>query len=106
MIRRREGQFGIMDREIAALEVEQAARTAEIVQQMAIDMEQVGIVADMGDNMLVPDFGQQRSGGFFQGIFSVWLLRPAARATTRRFARLAIQAPAFAISKHGRPLFG
>ena len=45
MVRRREGQFRIMDRQIAALEIEQAARAAEIVQQMAIDVEQIGIVA-------------------------------------------------------------
>ena len=45
VVRRREGQFGIVDRELAALEVEQPARAAEIVQQMAIDMEKIGIVA-------------------------------------------------------------
>ena len=90
VVRRREGQFGIMNRKVAALEVEQAARAAEIVQQMAIDMEQIGIVADMGDDMLVPDFGQHRTAGFFQGSFSLWLLRPAACTATRRFTRLAI----------------
>ncbi len=78
MVRGRESQFGVMNPEVAALEVEQAARAAEIVQQMAIDMEQIGVVADMGDDMLVPDLGQHRTAGFFQGIFSVWLLRPAA----------------------------
>ena len=55
-----------MDRQVAALEIDQAARTAEIVQQMTIDMEQIGIVADAGDDMLVPDFGQQRSAVLFQ----------------------------------------
>ena len=43
-----------MDAKLPALEVEQAARSAEIVQQMTIDMEQIGIVADPGDDMLVP----------------------------------------------------
>ena len=46
VVRRREGQFRIVDGEVAALEVEQAARAAEIVQQMTIDMQQIGIVAD------------------------------------------------------------
>jgi hypothetical protein len=28
---------------------------------MAIDMKQIGIIADLRDDMLVPDFGQQRA---------------------------------------------
>jgi hypothetical protein len=31
------------------------------MQQMAIDMKQIGIIADLRDDMLVPDFGQQRA---------------------------------------------
>jgi len=38
VIGRRERQFRIVDRQITALEIEQAARAAEIVQQMTIDM--------------------------------------------------------------------
>jgi hypothetical protein len=30
---------------------------------MTIDMKQIGVVADATDNVLVPDFGQHRSGG-------------------------------------------
>jgi len=40
--------------EAAFLEVKQSARTAEIVQQMAVDVEQIGVVAEIGDDVLVP----------------------------------------------------
>jgi hypothetical protein len=33
---------------------------------MTIDMEEIGIIADMRDDVLVPDFGQQRTAGLFQ----------------------------------------
>jgi len=55
---------------VAPLEVEQTAGTAEIVQQMAVDMEQIGIVPEMGDHVLVPDLGQQRAAGLLQGACS------------------------------------
>jgi hypothetical protein len=55
-----------MHRKVAALEVEQAARAAEIVQQMTIDVEEIGITADMRDDVLVPDLGQQRAAGLLQ----------------------------------------
>ncbi|MHC2864677.1 hypothetical protein ACVIYH_005755 [Bradyrhizobium diazoefficiens] len=61
MIGRGKSQLGIVDREVAALEVDQPAGAAEIVQQMTIHMKQIGVIADMGDDMLVPDFGQQRA---------------------------------------------
>ena len=67
MVGRRKGQLGIVDREAAALEIEQPARAAEIMQQMAIDMEQIGILAQSRDDMLVPDLGQHRAAGSFQG---------------------------------------
>jgi hypothetical protein len=57
MVRCRECQFGIVHRKIAALEVEQAARPAEIMQQMTIDMEQIGIIANSRNDVLVPYFG-------------------------------------------------
>jgi hypothetical protein len=63
MIRRRKRQFRIVHRQIAALEIEQAARTAKVVQQMTVDMKQIGIVADATDHVLVPDLGQQGSAG-------------------------------------------
>ena len=46
----------------AALQVEQPARAAEVVQQMPVDMQQVGIVAEVGDHVGVPDLGKQRAG--------------------------------------------
>ena len=46
MIRRREGQFRTVDGQIAAFQIEQAARAAEIVQQMAVDMQKVCIIAE------------------------------------------------------------
>ena len=67
MVRRRKGQLGIMDGKPATLDVEQPARTAEIVQQMAIDMEEIRILAQTRDDMLVPDLGQHGAAGFFQG---------------------------------------
>jgi hypothetical protein len=47
-----------MNTKVAAFQIEQATRAAEIVQQMAIDMEQIGIIANAGDDVLVPDFGK------------------------------------------------
>jgi hypothetical protein len=71
VVRRRKGQFRIMDAKTAAFEIEQATRPAEIVEQMTIDMEKIGITADFGDDVLVPDFGQQRPSGLFQGMSSL-----------------------------------
>src|SRR5262249_26289487 len=73
MIRRGEGQFRIVDRKLAVFEIKQAARPAEVVQQMAIDMEKVCIIADAGDDMLVPNLGQhgpakRGSTTCFQGV--------------------------------------
>ena len=56
-----------MDRKSPALDVEQPARTAEVMQQVAIDMEEIGILAQACDNMLVPYLGQHGAAGFFQG---------------------------------------
>jgi hypothetical protein len=67
MVWRRKGQLGVMDRKPPALYIEQPARTAEVVQQMAIDMEQIRILAQTRDDMLVPYFGQHGAAGFFQG---------------------------------------
>jgi hypothetical protein len=73
-----------MDCQLAALEIKQPARTAEIVQQMAIDMEEIGIVADPGNDMLIPNLGQQRTTALFQqpvlpfGLSAGDFCRPAA----------------------------
>ena len=63
VIGRRKGQLGIVDRKPTALDVEQAARAAEIVQQMPIDMEKIGILTQSCDDMLVPDLGQHGAAG-------------------------------------------
>jgi hypothetical protein len=33
---------------------------------MTIDVEEIGIIADMRDDVLVPDFGEQCTAGLFQ----------------------------------------
>ena len=68
MIRRGKGQFGIVNGELAALEVEQSTGAAEVVQQMPVDMEKVCIIADAGDDMLVPNFGQHGPAESFQAL--------------------------------------
>jgi hypothetical protein len=55
-----------VDRKVSALEVEQAARTAKIVQQMTIDVKEVSILADASNDMLVPDFFQHSPAAPFQ----------------------------------------
>ena len=72
VVRGRERQFWIVNRQTTALEIEQTARPAEIVQQMTIDMKEVGIIADLSDDMLVPDLGQQRTAGLFQSMSSLF----------------------------------
>jgi hypothetical protein len=42
------------------------------VQQMTIDMKEVGIIADSSDDMLVPDLGQHRTAGLFQSMSSLF----------------------------------
>jgi len=73
MVGGRKGQFGIMDLEALALEVEQAARATEIVQEVAVDMQEIGVVADARDDMLVPDLGQHRATGLLQRLPSLQL---------------------------------
>src|SRR5262249_18039050 len=67
MVRRSESQLGIVNGQSAALDIEQPARAAEIVQQMTIAMEEIGILAQTRDDMLIPDLGQHGAAGFFQG---------------------------------------
>jgi hypothetical protein len=37
------------------------------VQQMTVDMEQIGIIAKSRDNVLVPDLRQHGTAGAYQG---------------------------------------
>jgi hypothetical protein len=106
VVRRREGQFRIMDGKVAALKIQEAARTAEIVQQMAIDMEEIGIITDMRDDVLIPDFGQQRTAGLFQ--WPVLLLAFLADGIRRRppLCTACYSGLSLAVSKHSRPLVG
>ncbi len=96
-----------MDLEVAAFEIEQAARSTEIVQQMAIDMKEIGVIAEMGNDVLVPDLGQHRAAGVFQ-----WPILPLASQASGIRRRqpfsygLLLQAGAFPTSKHSRPHFG
>ena len=55
-----------MNFEATVLDVEQPAGAAEIVQQVTIDVEKIGILTDTGNDMLVPDLGQQCATGHFQ----------------------------------------
>jgi hypothetical protein len=64
-------------------------------------VEKIGFVTDMSNDVLVPDFSQQRTAGLFQGRSSLWLLWPAASTANRRFARLAIQS----VPKPWSPLY-
>ncbi len=66
MIRRRESEPRIVDLEATALEIEQSTRTAEIMQQMTIDMEEISVFAHLRNDMLVPNLGQQRTTGHAQ----------------------------------------
>ena len=64
-----------MNFQAAALEIKQAPRAAEIMQQMAIDVKEIGILAHASDDMLVPDLGQQSCGQAFPRQSSLWLLK-------------------------------
>src|ERR1700760_421553 len=57
MIRGRESQLGIVNFQAATLEIKQPPRAAEIMQQMAIDVKEVGVLTHTSDDMLVPDLG-------------------------------------------------
>jgi hypothetical protein len=54
-------------------------------------MQEIGVFAHSGDDMLVPYLGQQRTAGHSQIVLPLWLLRPAALAANRRFARLLLR---------------
>jgi hypothetical protein len=55
---------------------------------MAIDMEQIGIVANPGDDMLIPDLGQQRTAALFQQPVLRFGLIAGDIAAGSRFSRL------------------
>jgi len=85
---------GLWTARLRLLKIQEAARTAEIVQQMTIDMEEIGIITDMRDDVLVPDFGQQRTPDFSNGCPPFWPLWPAASAATAALHGLLFQASA------------
>jgi len=102
MVRRRESQFGIVYRQVAAFQIKQATGSPEIMQQMTIDVEKIGFVTDMSNDMLVPDFGQQRAAPLVQ-----WTVLPLASlaggiSRSPRFRAVHVQASAFPLSKHGK----
>jgi len=55
-------ELRIAHRVAALAQLLQALHRIEIVQQVTIDMQQDEAVAEIGDHMLVPDFGEQRGG--------------------------------------------
>ena len=67
MVRRGKRQFRIVNPKATALEIKQSAGATQIVQKVTIDMQEVGIFAYSRDDVLVPDLGEQRSTGHFQG---------------------------------------
>src|SRR4029077_12112776 len=71
VIRRCKCQLGIVDRKLTVLEVEQAPRAAEIVQQMPIDVKKVRIATDASNDVLVPDLFQEGPAALLQSISSL-----------------------------------
>jgi hypothetical protein len=67
MVGRCERQFRIMNGKTTAFEVEQPSGPAQIVQQMTVDMEKIGIIAKPRDDVLVPDLRQHGTAGACQG---------------------------------------
>ena len=104
MIRRSKRQFGIMHRQVAVFEIEQATRAAQIVQQMTVDVKQIGVVADATDDVLVPNLGQQGSAGRLHcRILPFLFFHGRLMHRHRPFCRPAIQVSArtrFRLSKH------
>jgi hypothetical protein len=70
---------------------------------MTVDVEEIGIITYSSDNVLVPDLGEQRATGLFQGTPSLRLLRPAAQAANRRFARPLFRSQRVASKHDGLP---
>jgi hypothetical protein len=58
----REGKFRIVHAKPTRLQVEKTAGTAEVVQDMAIDMEKDRVVTEIGDDVRVPNLFEERPG--------------------------------------------
>jgi hypothetical protein len=58
------------------------------VQQMTVDVEEIGIIANSRDDVLVPDFGHQRTAGLFQGRCSLLASQAGGVGRYPRYARL------------------
>jgi hypothetical protein len=91
MVGRRERQFRIMNGKTAALEVKEPPRATEIVQQMTVYVEKIGIIAKPSDDVLIPDLGQHGMTGACQSTPPFDLRRQTAG---HRFERLVVQASA------------
>jgi hypothetical protein len=63
------------------------------MEQMAIDMEKIRVLAHPSDDVLVPDLGEQRAARLSQCNPPFGFSRPAATAANRRFSRLVVKAP-------------
>ena len=62
------------------------------MQQMAIDVKEVGVLTHTSDDMLVPDLGQHRAARLSQCNPPFGFSRPATSVADRRFARLLVKA--------------
>jgi hypothetical protein len=91
MVGRGERQFRVMNLEATALDIEEPAGAAEIVQQMTVHMQKISIFADARNDVLVPNLGQHRTARLSQDNPPVWHLGLAAPPPTAIFARLVIE---------------
>src|SRR4029079_2658139 len=91
MIRGGERQLRTVDPEAPVLDIEQPARSPEVVQKVSVDMEKIRVFAHVSNDMLIPNFGQHRTARLSQGSPPFDLLRPAASAASR-FPRLVFKA--------------
>ncbi len=63
VVGRREGEARIAQPVAFLRDIQDRASAAQIVQQMAVDMEQGVVVAEIGDDVLVPDLVEERLAG-------------------------------------------
>src|ERR1700722_139709 len=61
MIQGSEGQFGVSDAPLAAVKLLERNGTAHLIQEMPIDMHQERAVAQVRNDMVVPNFVEQGS---------------------------------------------
>lgn len=80
-----------MDLQVLALEVEQPARAAEIMQEMTINGEGIDIFADTRDDMQVPDLGQHRATRLLQDCLPLGFFSAIGGTADRRLAQIRLR---------------